>query len=163
MIVLKGQDIDVILGMNWLAQHKAIINTDLRTIKLSYGHEEIQLSIPIAILAKPSGRVYEVIIQEIQDIPVVCEFPDVFPEDLPGLPPERDVEFVIELKPGTTPISRSPYRMPPNELAELKTQLQDLLEKGFIMPSSSPGDVQQFSLRRWIRTSTLNEVTIKNK
>jgi hypothetical protein len=163
MIVLKGQDIDVILGMNWLAQHKAIINTDLRTIKLSYGHEEIQLSIPIAILAKPSGRVYEVIIQEIQDIPVVCEFPDVFPEDLPGLPPERDVEFVIELKPGTTPISRSPYRMPPNELAELKTQLQDLLEKGFIRPSSSPGDVQQFSLRRWIRTSTLNEVTIKNK
>jgi hypothetical protein len=163
MIVLKGQDIDIILGMNWLAQHKAIINTDLRTIKLSYGHEEIQLSIPIAILAKPSGRVYEVIIQEIQDIPVVCEFPDVFPEDLPGLPPERDVEFVIELKPGTTPISRSPYRMPPNELAELKTQLQDLLEKGFIRPSSSPGDVQQFSLRRWIRTSTLNEVTIKNK
>jgi hypothetical protein len=62
---------------------------------------------------------------------VVCEFPDVFPEDLPGLPPERDVEFVIELKPGTTPISRRSYRMPPNELAELKTQLQDLLEKGF--------------------------------
>jgi hypothetical protein len=68
----------------------------------------------------------------------VCEFPDVFPEDLPGLPPERDVEFVIELKLGTTPISRRSYRMPPNELAELKTQLQDLLEKGFIRPSSSP-------------------------
>jgi methionyl-tRNA formyltransferase len=86
MIVLKGQDIDVILGMNWLAQHKAIINTDLRTIKLSYGHEEIQLSIPVAIPAKPSGRVYEAIVQRIQDIPVVCEFSDVFPEDLPGLP-----------------------------------------------------------------------------
>jgi hypothetical protein len=54
-IVLKGQDIDVILGMNWLAQHKAIINIDLRTIKLSYGHEEIQLSIPVAVPAKPSG------------------------------------------------------------------------------------------------------------
>ena len=65
MIVLKGQDIDVILGMNWLAQHKAIINTDLRTIKLSHGHEEIQLSIPVAVPAKPSGRVYEAIIQEI--------------------------------------------------------------------------------------------------
>jgi hypothetical protein len=63
---------------------------------------------------------------------------DVFPEDLPGLPPERDVEFVIELNPGTAPISRRSYRMPPNELAELKTQLQDLLEKGFIQPSSSP-------------------------
>ena len=132
MIVLKGQDIDVILGMNWLAQHKAILNTDLRTIRLSYGQEEVLLSIPVAIPAKPFGRVYEAIIPEIQDIPVVCEFPDVFPEDLPGLPPERDVEFVIELKPGTAPISRRSYRMPPNELAELKTQLQDLLEKGFI-------------------------------
>jgi hypothetical protein len=138
MIVIKGQDIDVILGMNWLAQHKAIINTDLRTIKLSHGHEEIQLSIPVAFPAKTCGRVYEAIVQEIQDIPVVCEFLDVFPEDLPGLPPERDVEFVIELNPGTTPISRRSYRMPSNELAELKTQLQDLLEKGFIRPSSSP-------------------------
>jgi hypothetical protein len=91
MIILKGQDIDVILGMNWLAQHKAILNTDLRTIRLSYGHEEVLLSIPVAIPAKPFGRVYEAIIPEIQVIPVVCEFPDVFPEDLLGLPPERDV------------------------------------------------------------------------
>jgi tRNA threonylcarbamoyladenosine modification (KEOPS) complex Pcc1 subunit len=106
MIVIKGQDIDIILGMNWLAQLKAIINTDLRTIKLCHGHEEIQLSIHVAVPAKTSGRVYEAIIQEIQDIPVVCEFPDVFPKYLPGLPPERDVEFVIELKPGTAPISR---------------------------------------------------------
>jgi hypothetical protein len=138
MIVLKGQDIDVILGMNWLAQHKAILNTDLRTIKLSHGHEEVLMSIPVAIPAKPFGRVYEAVVPELQDIPVVYEFPDVFPEDLPGLPPERDVEFVIELKPGTASISRRSYRMPPNELVELKTQLQDLLEKGFIRPSSSP-------------------------
>ena len=74
MIVLKGQDIDVILGMNWLAQHKAILNTDLRTIRLSYGHEEVLLSIPVAILAKPFDRVYEAIIPEIQDISIVCEF-----------------------------------------------------------------------------------------
>jgi hypothetical protein len=138
MIVLKGQYIDVILGMNWLAQYKAIINKDLRTIKLNHGHEEIQLSIPVAIPAKTSGHVYEAIVPEIQDIPVVCEFLDVFSEDLSGLPPERDVEFVIELKHSTTPISRRSYQMPPNELAELKTQLQDLLEKGFIRPSSSP-------------------------
>jgi hypothetical protein len=91
MIVLKGQDIDAILGMNWLAQHKAILNTDLRTIRLSYGQEEVLLSIPVATIAKPFGKVYEAVIPEIQDIPVVCEFPDVFPEDLPGLPPERDV------------------------------------------------------------------------
>jgi hypothetical protein len=152
MIVLKGQDIDVILRMNWLAQHKAILNTDLRTIRLSYGHEEVLLSILVAIPAKPIGKVYEAIIPEIQDILVVCEFPDVFPEDLPGLPPEKDVEFVIELKPGTAPISRRSYRMPPNELAELKTQLQDLLEKrdssGLVRHL---GDVLQSLSRRRIK------------
>ena len=148
MIVLKGQDIDVILGMNWLAQHKTILNTDLRTIRLSYGQEEVLLSIPVAIPAKPFGRVYEAVIPEIQDIPVVCEFSDVFPEDLPRLPPERDVEFVIELKPGTAPVSRRWYRMPANELVELKTQLQDLLEKGIIRPNSSPWVVQPSLSRR---------------
>jgi hypothetical protein len=83
MIVLKGQDIDVILGMNWLAQHKAVLNTNLRTIRLNYGQEEILLSIPIAISARPIGRINEAIIPKINDIPVVCEFLDVFPEDLP--------------------------------------------------------------------------------
>jgi hypothetical protein len=170
MIILKGQDIDVILGMNWLAQHKAILNTDLRTIRLSYGHEEVLLSIPVAIPSKPFGRVYEAIMPEIQDIPVVCEFLVVFPEDLPSLPPERDVEFVIELKPGTAPISRRSYRMPPNELAELKTQLQDLLEKGFIRPSLSPWGCpavfvkkKDQTLRMCLDYRPLNEVTIKNK
>ena len=71
-------------------------------------------------------------------IPMVYEFPDVFPKDLPGLPPDRDVEFSIELEPGTAPISQLPYRMAPKELAEMKTQLEELLEKGFIRPSSSP-------------------------
>jgi hypothetical protein len=170
MIVLKGQDIDVILGMNWLAQHKAILNIDLRTIRLSYGQEEVLLSIPVATTAKPFGRVYEAIIPKIQDILVACELSDVFPKDLPGLPPERDVEFVIELKPGTAPISRRSYRMPPNELAELKTQLQDLLEKGFIRPSSSPWGCPAIfvkkkdqTLRMCVDYRPLNEVTIKNK
>jgi hypothetical protein len=101
---------------------------------------------------------------------VVCEFLDVFPEDLPGLPLERDVEFVNELKSGTTPISRRSYRMPPNELAELKTQLQDLLENGFIRPSSSPWGcpaifVKKMAqrLRMCMDYRPLNEVTIKNK
>jgi hypothetical protein len=118
---------------------------------LSYGHEEVLLSIPVAIPAKPFGRVYEAIIPEIQDILVVCEFPNVFPEDLPGLPPERDVEFVIELKLDTAPMSRRSYRMPPNELAELKTQLQGLLEKGFIRPVRHPGDVPRSLSRRRIK------------
>jgi hypothetical protein len=137
---------------------------------LSHGHEEVLLSIPVAVPAKPFGRVYEAIIPEIQDIPVVCKFPNVFPEDLPRLPPERDVEFVIELKPGTTPISRRSHWMPPNELAELKTQLQDLLEKGFIWPSSSPWGCPAIfvknkdqTLRMCVDYRPLNEVTIKNK
>jgi hypothetical protein len=170
MIVLKGQDKDVILGMNWLAQHKAILNTDMRIIRLSYGQEEVLLSIPVAIPAKPFGRAYEAIIPEIQDIPVVCEFPNVFPEDLPGLPLERDVEFVIELKPDTAPVSRRSYRIPLNELAELKTQLQDLLEKGFIRPSLSPWGCPAIfvkkkdqTLRMCVDYRPLNEVTIKNK
>jgi hypothetical protein len=65
MIVIKGQDIDVILGMNWLAKNKAIINANQRTIKLSYGHEEVQLSIHVAVLVKASGQVFETIVQEI--------------------------------------------------------------------------------------------------
>jgi hypothetical protein len=170
MIVIKGQDIYVILGMNWLAQNKTIINTDQRTIKFSYGHEEVQMSIPIVVPVKASGQVFETIVQEIRDIPVVCEFLDIFPEDLPRLPPARDVEFVIELKPGMAPISRRSYRMPPNELAELKTQLQYLLEKGFIRPSSSPWGCPAIfvkkkdqTLRMCMDCRPLNKVTIKNK
>jgi hypothetical protein len=137
---------------------------------LSYNQEEILLSLPVTNPAKASGRIYEAIVPEIKNIPVVCEFPDVFPKDLPGLPPERDVEFVIELKPGTAPISRRSYHMPPNELAELKIQLQDLLEKGFIRPSSSPwGCLAIFvkkkdqTLQMCVDYRPLNEVTIKNK
>jgi hypothetical protein len=135
---------------------------------LSHNQEEILLSIPIP--TKITGRVYEAIIPEIKNIPVVCEFPDVFPEDLPSLPPERDVEFVIESKPVMAPISRRSYRMPPNELAELKIQLQDLLEKGFIRPSSSPCGCPAIfvkkkdqTLRMCVDYRPLNDVTIKNK
>jgi hypothetical protein len=77
---------------------------------------------------------------------VVCDYPDVFPDDLPGMPPDRDIEFVIELQPGTAPVSKRAYRMPPKELAELKTQLQELLDKGFIRLLL--GDVLPSSLKR---------------
>ena len=69
---------------------------------------------------------------------MVRDYPDVFPDELPGMPPDRDIEFAIELQPGTAPISKRPYRMPPAELAELKKQLQELLDKGFIRPSTLP-------------------------
>ena len=104
------------------------------------------------------------------DIPVVCKFPDVFLDELPGLPPNREVEFKIELVPGTAPISRRPYRMPPNELAKLKIQLQELLDKGLIQPSSSPWGCPTLfvkkkdkSLRMCVDYRPLNDVTIKNK
>jgi hypothetical protein len=78
------------------------------------------------------------IISALDEIPVVCEYLDAFPDEFPGMPLDRDVEFVIELQPGTAPSSKRPYRMPPKELAELKNQLQELLDKGYIRPSSSP-------------------------
>ena len=86
--------------------------------------------LPVAAHAKASP--------DLTSILVVCEFLDVFPEELPGLPPDREVEFSIELEPGTAPISQRPYRMAPKEMAEMKKQLEELLEKGFIHPSYSP-------------------------
>ncbi|XXG89232.1 hypothetical protein AAC387_Pa12g1284 [Persea americana] len=106
----------------------------------------------------------------VEDIPVVCEFPDVFLEQIPGLPPVREIDFTIELVPGTTPISRAPYRMAPAELRELKAQLQDLLDREFVRPSvSSWGAPVLFvkkkdgSMRMCIDYRQLNQVTIKNK
>ena len=105
-----------------------------------------------------------------KSISVVNVFPDVFPEDLPGLPPEREVEFGIDVIPDTQPISIPPYRMAPDELRELKEQLKDLLEKGFIRPSMSPWGApilfvrkKDGSLRMCIDYRQLNKVTIKNK
>jgi hypothetical protein len=74
----------------------------------------------------------------LEDIRVVQEYPDVFSEELPGMPPDRDIEFLIELLPGTPPISKRPYRMSINELVELKKQIAELQAKGSIRPSSSP-------------------------
>ena len=101
---------------------------------------------------------------------VVCEYEDVFPDELPGLPLHRDVDFVIELHPSTSPISMTPHMMAPIELQELKIQLQELLDKGFIRPSTSPwGAPVLFSkkkdktLRLCIDYRQLNRVMIKNR
>nr|GFB74281.1 putative reverse transcriptase domain-containing protein [Tanacetum cinerariifolium]GFC10637.1 putative reverse transcriptase domain-containing protein [Tanacetum cinerariifolium] len=75
--------------------------------------------------------------RRLKDVPVICKFPDVFPEDLPGLPPPREVESEIELVLGATPVARTPYRLAPSEMKELAKQLQELTDKGFIRPSSS--------------------------
>jgi hypothetical protein len=107
---------------------------------------------------------------KLKGIPIVCEYPDVFPDDLPGMPPDRDIEFIIELQPGTAPISKRPYRMPPNELTELKIQLHNLLNKGYIRPSASPWGCPALfmkkkdnSLRLCVDYHPLNTVTIKKK
>ena len=77
-------------------------------------------------------------VPSIEEISIVKEFPDVFPEELPGLPPDRQIEFEINLAPGTEPVSKAPYRMAPAEMKELASQLQELLDKGVIRPSTSP-------------------------
>jgi hypothetical protein len=101
---------------------------------------------------------------------VACEFPDVFSEDLSGMPPDWDVEFIIGLQLGTAPISRRPYKMTHKELTELKVQLNELLDKGYVHPSSSPcGCPTLFvkkkdqSLRLCVDYRSLKAVTIKNK
>jgi hypothetical protein len=101
---------------------------------------------------------------------VVCEYPDVFPEELPGMPPDRDIEFVIELIPRTAPIAQQPYHMNPQELEELKKQLADMLSKGLNCPSASPWgspilfvDKRDGTIRLCVDYRKLNEVTIKNK
>ena len=84
----------------------------------------------------------------IENILVIREFPNVFPEELPGVPPKIEVDLSIEVVQGTTPISRATYRMAPTKLKELKTQLQELLNKGFIRPSVSPWGARFYLLRR---------------
>jgi hypothetical protein len=106
----------------------------------------------------------------LDEIRIVREYPDVFSEQLPGMPPNRDIEFIIELLPGTPPISKRSYRMPMNELVELKKQIAELQAKGFIRPSSSPWGalvvfVEKKDVTQWMCVDyrSLNDVTIKNK
>jgi hypothetical protein len=137
LIVLSGQGIDVILGIGWMKRHKAVLDISARLVHLnSPVCGKVTLHLPVISRIKTS--LHHVVERRLEDIHMVHEFPDVFPDDLPGMPPERAIEFKIELQPGTAPISKAPYKMSREELAELKVQLRDLLDKGFIRPSSSP-------------------------
>ncbi|WVZ97420.1 hypothetical protein U9M48_042960 [Paspalum notatum var. saurae] len=135
-VVLPHQGIDIILGMNWMTREQRDLDIGSGTVRIrsSTSGKIIRVHMPNQKHIEPIVNTAE--LTEIKKIPVVCDFPDVFSEELPGLPPDRDVEFSIELVPETTPISRRPYRMAPDELKELKTQLQGQLDKGFIRPSS---------------------------
>ncbi|GKF09876.1 putative reverse transcriptase domain-containing protein [Tanacetum coccineum] len=108
--------------------------------------------------------------RRIEDVPIVRDFPEVFPEDLPGLPTTRQVEFHIELIPGAAPVTRAPYRLAPAEIKELAKQLKELSDKGFIRPSSSPWGApilfvkkKDGSFRMCINYRELNKLTVKNR
>ena len=128
-MILPGQGINAILGMNWLWVYVIVLDLKQRVVELRLLSSEERMSLlvpsnlvlPVAAHAKASPN--------LTSIPMVCEFLNVFPEDLPGLPLDRDVEFSIELEPSTAPISRRLYRMDLKELAKMKKQLEELLEK----------------------------------
>jgi hypothetical protein len=136
LTVLPSHGIDVILGMDWITAHKGVISTSPRLVTLVHPDRMKVTFEPMKSRDIPG--VYSLHTKAISDVPVVCEYGDVFPEELPGLPPDRDVEFVINLVPGMAPIAQSPYRMAEVELKLLKAELDLLLEKGFIRPSASP-------------------------
>jgi hypothetical protein len=170
-VVLGSNGIDVILGCNWLKSCDGVIQCANGTIMLTSPQgERIQVSIDKSTDEKGKTMINHLEEKPLENITIVCEYPDVFPEELPGMPPDRDIEFSIELLPGTAPISKRPYRMDVKDLVELKKQIEELLEKGFIRPSSSPWGApvlfvnkKDGSRRMCVDYRSLNEVTIKNK
>ena len=157
LIDLKG--LDVILGMDWLASNYASMDCFRKEVIFRrpglpvivfYGERRrtpsglISAIYARCLLRKGCSGFLAHIVDtrsdeaRIEDVPVVRDFQDVFPDDLPGPPPEREVDFPIDLVPGTAPISLPPYRMAPAELKELKAQLQELVDGGFIKPGISP-------------------------
>nr|GFA95553.1 putative reverse transcriptase domain-containing protein [Tanacetum cinerariifolium] len=187
---------DVIIGIDWLAKYHALIVCDEKVVHIPYGNEvliiqgdncdgESKLNIISCTktrkyiqkgcqvyLAQVTSKKAEDKSEEkrLEDVPIVREFPEVFPEDLPGLPPARQVEFQIDLVPGAAPVARAPYRLAPAEMQELSTQLQELSDKGFIRPSSSPWGApvlfvkkKDGSFRMCIDYRKLNKLTVKNR
>ncbi|GJU54568.1 putative reverse transcriptase domain-containing protein [Tanacetum coccineum] len=184
-------EFDIILGIDWLAAHRATIDCHSRRVIFGDIHAPEFIyhgslpGKPMKIISALKARtllshgcegflatIHDTTsdVSSIHDQPIVSEFQDVFPEELPGIPPIRDVEFNIELIPGAEPISKAPYRMAPIELKELKDQLQELLERGFIRPSVSPWGApvlfvkkKDGSMRLCIDYRELNKITIRNR
>ncbi|GKC02119.1 putative reverse transcriptase domain-containing protein [Tanacetum coccineum] len=146
---------DVIIGMDWLVKHDALIVC---------GKKEVHIPVKAHVTEKePQEKCLE-------DVPIIRDFPKVFPDDLPGLPPPRLVEFIIELVLGAAPVAHAPYRLAPSELKELSNQLKELSEKGFIQPSSSPWGApvlfvkkKDGSFRMCNDYRELNKLTVKNR
>ena len=191
LIELSFREFDVILGMDWLSQHRAIVDCRMKRVTLRTSNEgevifidersnHLSNVISAAIARKMVRKGCEAYLAyvidtvkarlSVSDIPTISDFLDVFPEELSGLPPQREIEFVIDVVPGATPASITLYRMAPLELKELKLQLQELLEKGFIQPCVSPWEASVLfvkkkdgTLQLCIDYRQLNKLTVKNK
>jgi hypothetical protein len=157
-----------------LSKHKVLIDCTKKSVKLPtpYGKELEFVAEPVVTAKGVANHVKVNQMDSIQgsDVLVVNEFPDVFPEELQGMPLERDIKLVIELKLGTTPIYKTPFRMTTPKLAKLKEHIKELLEKGFIHPSSSSWGARVIFVpkkddtqRLYVDYCALNEDTIKNK
>ncbi|GJW46250.1 putative reverse transcriptase domain-containing protein [Tanacetum coccineum] len=155
---------DVIIGMDWLANHHAVIVCDEKIVQISYGDEVLIVQVTKKETEDKSEE------KRLEDVPTVQDFPEVFPEDFPGLTPTRQVEFKIDLVLGAALVARAPYRLAPSKLQELSTQLQELSDKGFIRPSYSPWGApvlfvkkKDGSFRMCIGYRELNKLTVKNR
>jgi hypothetical protein len=137
LIILSRQGIDVILGMSWMKLHRVVLGIAGRLVHLDspvYG----KVILHLLALTRIKASLRHMVELKLEDIHVIREFPDVFPDDLPGMPPKRAIEFIIKLQPDTTPIAKALYKMSPMEMKELKIQQEGLLDKGYIRPSTSP-------------------------
>src|SRR3954466_11928165 len=173
--ILKTSTIDLILGMDWLKTHNAALYCGTKVIQLFHPSGAI-LSHTAIVSMNAEARIYALNalnvapLEGIEKVPIVCDFIDVFPEELPGIPPIREVEFVIDLKPDTVPIAKRPYKMPPHHLLELKKDIDMALRKGFIRPSSSAWGAPSLFVKKSDGTNRLvqdyrpiNQATIQNK
>ena len=154
--------------MDWLSLHNGLIGCTDKVVYLT-NPEGVRVTCHTRG-SGPDPMFFSMEAKYLEEVPVVNEYPDVFSEELPGMPPDRDIEFVIDLVPGTSPIAKRPYRMVASELAELKKQLEELQRIGFIRPSSSHWGApvlfvkkKDGSMRLCVDYRALNEVTIKNK
>nr|GEZ46509.1 putative reverse transcriptase domain-containing protein [Tanacetum cinerariifolium] len=190
LMVIKLGSFDVIIGMDWLSKNDAAILCGEKKVRIPLKNKALiiegernqsRLKIISCIkarkyiengcelfLAQVTGTMFKE--KRVEDVPVIRDFLEVFPEDLPGLLLPRQVEFRIDLIPGATPVARAPYRLAPSELKELSEQLKELSEKGFIRPNSSPWGApvlfvkkKDGSFRMCIDYRELNKLTIKNK
>jgi hypothetical protein len=131
LILLDSKAIDIILGMDWLSKYDGVIQCTRKAVRLTK-KDGATVEFVSMVQSDQGSMLNQTKAIALEDIRVVQEYPDVFLEELLGMPPDHDIEFLIELLPGTPPISMRPYRMPVNELVELKKQIAELQAKGFI-------------------------------